>query len=872
MAALVEAPGYRPFTAVSLYLRHGEGLSQDNLAMMQVVGASLESQGQHVPFVVGGDLQCDPSIMAAAGFAHRSGSTLVATRDPRGTCRSSTAATELDYYFVHDEMMVGMKAVTLVEGAGTTPHVPVRLEFHPRLTTARTLVLRHPPRLSTERVFGPLPHPPDWDSLRGTVQRLLDKVRDDSFVIDGDFRKEYAEAFAAWADLAEDEVIGATVNDEPCKKRGLRCREPVLVWRSVQAERPPPPPDHQTKLDQWRTIASVLNETRCTLYWMVPPDVDELHATNGPADDAHISTGRVGQACIPFENLMGRLEGIREQMNADRETSSDGRHCAVEVSGRDGGDGSGETIDSIRAKIIALVGGIELALRTYVASGDVVLRASRASPLVRRLIDCAHVLHEEVQNRLKQAADAHRVAATASWRTWVTENIAHGARNAHRFLRLHADWRPTTALNVDGITTADPRQLLSGYVRKYDRLWNGPSGQTRTDRGGRGDGQVCEAQRDKPWRVARTSPLPRPTPAQLRAASMTFSPVTMTAFDGFSLRHYSMLSDVALGYIADFIEVLEVTGELPPQLCLTAMPLIEKARGGHRAVASLVGFYRLWARLRKPIVGDWESRHERPYLAAGKGKSPHATVWRQACRSEAAVGKGLCSGTLLWDMASFFEAIKRLPLWYRARKLDFPMTVLKVALTAYESVRMLTMGGAMSQPIHSDDGVLAGCGFAMALTRAYVIAPLDVAVERFGPTSDKPADFDLFVDDAAISAEGNAQQVIDRLEHAANIIKETIEGPLHCAIEEDKASVVSSNRALTEKLRQKFGSLAGPSAPTSPPPPPLVLAPHGLADERAQEQRRRREDLAWRRLTWALTLQLAVPGGFMGWLARGRSG
>ncbi len=106
----------------------------------------------------------------------------------------------------------------------------------------------------------------------------------------------------------------------------------------------------------------------------------------------------------------------------------------------------------------------------------------------------------------------------------------------------------------------------------------------------------------------------------------------------------------------------------------------------------------------------------------------------------------------------------------------------------------------------------------MALTRAYVVPPMDIAVERIGPSSGCPADFDLFVDDAAIPAEGTAQQVVERLAHAADIIKETIEGPLHCAIEEDKAAVVSSNRALTEELRRRFGSLAGTPSHTSPSP------------------------------------------------------
>ncbi len=351
---------------------------------------------------------------------------------------------------------------------------------------------------------------------------------------------------------------------------------------------------------------------------------------------------RGGQVGVPLENLMGRLAGIREQMGSAEVAQGDGHARGTDDIGIGDGTGSMETLENVRVKISSLVGGSEMALRANMAGGDVARHASQASPLALRLLDCTHALHEEVQARLKRAADAHRVAAAASWRTWVTENIAHGARNAHRFLRLHTDWRPTTALNVDGITTADPRQLLDGYVRKHDKLWNGPNGQTRRSQEGRGPEHGGEAQHVKPWRTTRTSPLQRPTPAQRRAASMIFSPVTTVAFDGFALRHYSMMSDEALGYVADFFGVLEVTGELPPQFCVTAMPLY-----GHRAVASLVGLYRLWARLRKPIVGEWESRHERPYLAAGKGKSPQATVWRQASRAEAAVGKGLCSGTLL---------------------------------------------------------------------------------------------------------------------------------------------------------------------------------------------------------------------------------
>ncbi len=99
LAMLVEAPGYRPFTAVSVYLEHGKGMGPDNAAHMQELGLFLEAQGSHVPYVMGGDFQCDPAVMANFGFARRTTASLVASRDPRGTCRSTTATSEIDYFF-----------------------------------------------------------------------------------------------------------------------------------------------------------------------------------------------------------------------------------------------------------------------------------------------------------------------------------------------------------------------------------------------------------------------------------------------------------------------------------------------------------------------------------------------------------------------------------------------------------------------------------------------------------------------------------------------------------------------------------------------------------------------------------------------------
>ncbi len=60
MAAVVEAPGYRAFTAVSIYLEHGKGVGAENMAHMQEVGLFLDAQGERVPFVAGGGFPGGP--------------------------------------------------------------------------------------------------------------------------------------------------------------------------------------------------------------------------------------------------------------------------------------------------------------------------------------------------------------------------------------------------------------------------------------------------------------------------------------------------------------------------------------------------------------------------------------------------------------------------------------------------------------------------------------------------------------------------------------------------------------------------------------------------------------------------------------------
>ncbi len=730
---------------------------------------------------------------------------------------------EIDFFYVHDAMTAGLANVAVVEGAGTAPHVPVRLRFHPRQTSARALTLRRPPRIGVDRITGPLPEEPSWGDVVRASAGLLAKVRDTNFVVNDDFRHEYSQLFAAWADAAEQEILEATGTRAEVKKTGLRGRPPLLVWRAVQPERPPPPPPHVVELARWRTWLTILQEVRGVLQWLLP--IATTEASNGQGGVAP------GPEPVPehargdvMPNLVVKLQAIRAQI--DEQCPGDVMFLPDLPC-----DAGGEEVDEpmehvdVGPGLRALAFAAEIAAREHVPPVPFSAPGARTATTLQHLVAVADLLLDKIQRRLKRAAASERAARIDGWRQWIAHNINCGARNAHKYLRIPTEWRPTTTLTMDGIVSADPQCLLAGYAAKYDALWNGAARARRerqqqhgdarcshllsSSEGGQGGGPRTDS---APWKMGRSDPLPRPTPQDLRDTANTFSKGTAVAYDGIALRHYALLSDVALSIIADIIEVAETVGGLPSQLDLTEMPMIAKPRGGHRAVATLVSIYRLWAKLRKPFVTAWEVSHDRPYLAAGKGKTPQATVWRQASRAEAAVAEGRHAGTLLWDLKSFFEAVKRLPLWHRARKLQFPLPILRIALSMYGSARVLALGGALSAPMEAEDGILAGCGFAMALTRAYVVEPMDVAVNSIGPYTALPATADMYVDDLAVAAEGTMREVVDRLSNAADVLQAVIEGPLDCKVELEKAAVISSHPALTSMLMNRFGERAGPRA------------------------------------------------------------
>ncbi len=386
VAACVHPPGHRPCLVISAYLQDGVGLSATNLRTLADIGTCVKMHGQNHPFIIGGDFQMQPSELANAGFGDQVGGTLVASGAARGTCRSTRHSSELDYFFVGNALALAISSVATVEDSGTRPHVPVALTFHPRVTTARALFLRLPQPLPVERVYGPIQKEPNWDEVRNVTRELAAEARHSNF--DGAFYDRYRAAYSAWADMAEAEVIAATGHQGQIK-RGLRGREPKLVWRSVVPERVKDPAS-DIVID-WRIISGIANDVlRITAFGQDDTGCDQdgqlyVRQLDECTDTLRLVEGRGGT----IGDVVIKLRSIIDEVRANI------TETALRTNSRDGGDDA----------------------------GDYMMTTRRGDELTAAALEA----RDMITAGMEEAASEERAAAYQAWKEWLLRNIDSGA-------------------------------------------------------------------------------------------------------------------------------------------------------------------------------------------------------------------------------------------------------------------------------------------------------------------------------------------------------------------------------------------------------------------------------------------------------------
>ncbi len=179
-SAVIEPPSCRPFMGIAAYYRDGEGLSKGNLELSARIGDHICAQGPTRPlFAIGADFNMEPEVLGRARLSERLDGRILAPTHGRRTCRTRTAAKVYDYFYMATPLAELISKVTTVEGTGIRTHVTVAAEFLPRPAALRALGIRQPPKLPTERLYGPLPGPsPRWAEARKAAEKVAARARD----------------------------------------------------------------------------------------------------------------------------------------------------------------------------------------------------------------------------------------------------------------------------------------------------------------------------------------------------------------------------------------------------------------------------------------------------------------------------------------------------------------------------------------------------------------------------------------------------------------------------------------------------------------------------------------------------------------------
>ncbi len=218
-------------------------------------------------------------------------------------------------------------------------------------------------------------------------------------------------------------------------------------------------------LDKWRTMANITQEVKGTLLWLMPrASTDRWLEPPGDRHPGAPVPGR-GDGDVAAA-LMDKLKAIREQLAGDM-GMADGPAATDDDHGQHDEDGAQlARIADVARTLHGLACGVEMAIWKAEAAQRDSQEGGDMPHLIDRLMAAVDRVGETTQTRLRHAAAAHKSAKLEGWRAWVAENLANGARNAHKYLKLPVEWRPTTSLTVDGVLTAEPRKLLENYAGK----------------------------------------------------------------------------------------------------------------------------------------------------------------------------------------------------------------------------------------------------------------------------------------------------------------------------------------------------------------------------------------------------------------------
>ena len=249
-----------------------------------------------------------------------------------------------------------------------------------------------------------------------------------------------------------------------------------------------------------------------------------------------------------------------------------------------------------------------------------------------------------------------------------------------------------------------------------------------------------------------------PPPDTIRGVSKLFPWKTSTGGDSIHPRMVEGMSDTSLQYLGLLQVNAEVVGSIPELFRIIILFSRRKKTGSYRVVGNLTTFYRIWSRTRLPIVQDWERDRPSAVFWATAGRGADMAVHAAAVHCDIAVSKGRVAAGGLIDIWKCFEVLLHTTIVEQATLSEFPMDILRVAISMYQSERYLVLDKATAGPVYSIKGVTAGCSLAMAILRSTLLPTLEAFYNEV--CVPRGVLLQVFVDDLSALVAGSVHHVV----------------------------------------------------------------------------------------------------------------
>ena len=279
----------------------------------------------------------------------------------------------------------------------------------------------------------------------------------------------------------------------------------------------------------------------------------------------------------------------------------------------------------------------------------------------------------------------------------------------------------------------------------------------------------------------------------------------------------------ALQPLLGILQAMEAKAELPTQLTMSLVVMLAKNEKVERPITLTSVLYRVWCRMRKPILDEWQRSlpPSMDYDRARPGATALHVALERLLRQETAKSLEKHGVTVLLDMSTFYDMQK---LQQTAQDLNYPPLALEFAMQVYTGHKAILAEGELSPWFHVTAGVAAGCPQAPLLAKTY-LQPILHSFQQTFP------DLHLndWVDDIGFDgSHTNAQHLAHRTLQAWKKLRDNLT---------DAGLVVNSHKTafiVTDKrIHSELSKLLGPQDP------PIQSVMRDLGIDHAASRRRR---------------------------------